>query len=662
MMLLGALVAALWVGAGQAMAEEGAGAAQGAGQSATSGQNAGGTGGAYQSGPTNSATSIRVLSPGDSGNVTQSNTTLAGALAANANKTNQSTTQSQTGGSPGSDYTQIAGQAAKNDQDADADATAKQIAPSNDATSIRVLSPGDNGKVDQSNTAAAGAVALNGNKTDQSIDQEQGGSKAAPAPMSDGKHADKGSDYTQIAGQAAKNDQDADADAKAVQVKPSNTVTSIRVLSPGDDGDVKQANNAVAVGIAANANKTDQSIDQDQGASMPASKSHDPYDKKPDHKSDKGSQYTQIAGQEAKNDQDADADAKAVQVKPSNEASSIRVLSKGDGGDVKQSNNTIALSAAINANKTKQSIDQSQGASMPASKSDDPYDKKPDHKSDKGSQYTQIAGQLAKNDQDADADAKAVQVKPSNEASSIRVLSKGDDGDVTQSNNAASIGLALNANKTKQSIDQVQSGHGQGSDYTQIAGQEAKNDQDADADAKAFQIKPSNESESVRVLSKGDDGDVSQSNSTIALAAALNLNKTDQSIDQSQGGMGSGSYTQVAGQGAWSDQDADADAKAVQLGASNEHKPVRVKSKGDGGSVEQSNAVVALGAALNLNRTDQELTQEQAGYGSSYLQVAGQGAWSDQDAKAKSHAIQGGKKHGKHDKGGMRKPKKSKKH
>jgi hypothetical protein len=644
MMLLGALVAALWVGAGQAMAEEGAGAAQGAGQSATSGQNAGGTGGAYQSGPTNSATSIRVLSPGDSGNVTQSNTTLAGALAANANKTNQSTTQSQTGGSPGSDYTQIAGQAAKNDQDADADATAKQIAPSNDATSIRVLSPGDNGKVDQSNTAAAGAVALNGNKTDQSIDQEQGGSKAAPAPMSDGKHADKGSDYTQIAGQAAKNDQDADADAKAVQVKPSNTVTSIRVLSPGDDGDVKQANNAVAVGIAANANKTDQSIDQSQGGSGG------------------GSNYTQIAGQAAKNDQEADADAKAVQVKPSNKVTSIRVLSPGDDGDVKQANNAVAVGIAANVNKTDQSIVQDQGASMPASKSHDPYDKKPDHKSDKGSQYTQIAGQEAKNDQDADADAKAVQVKPSNEASSIRVLSKGDGGDVTQSNNAASIGLALNANKTKQSIDQVQSGHGQGSDYTQIAGQEAKNDQDADADAKAFQIKPSNESESVRVLSKGDDGDVSQSNSTIALAAALNLNKTDQSIDQSQGGMGSGSYTQVAGQGAWSDQDADADAKAVQLGASNEHKPVRVKSKGDGGSVEQSNAVVALGAALNLNRTDQELTQEQAGYGSSYLQVAGQGAWSDQDAKAKSHAIQGGKKHGKHDKGGMRKPKKSKKH
>jgi hypothetical protein len=358
MMLLGVLVSALWFGAGQAMAEEGGGAAQDAGQSAMSGQSAGGTGGAYQSGPTNSVGSIRVLSPGDSGNVTQSNTTLAGALAVNANKTNQSTTQSQTGGAPGSDYTQVAGQEAKNDQDADADATAKQIAPSNDVTSIRVLSPGDDGKVDQSNTAAAGAVALNGNKTDQTIDQEQGGSTSAPAPMSDAKYPDKGSEYTQIAGQEAKSEQDADADAKAVQVKPSNSYTSIRVLSPGDDGDVEQANNAVAVGIAANANKTNQSIDQSQGGSGG------------------GSDYTQVAGQAAKNDQDADADATAVQVKPSNTVKSIRVLSPGDGGDVTQSNNTIGLSAAINANKTKQSIDQTQGGAMPASKSDEKsYDK-----------------------------------------------------------------------------------------------------------------------------------------------------------------------------------------------------------------------------------------------------------------------------------------------
>ena len=114
--------------AGQAVAMEGgSGAGQEAGQSAGSGQSASGGSGAYQVGPSNSAGSIRVLSPGDSGNVTQSNNTTAAAVAANSNKTDQTVDQSQTGGGYGSDYAQIAGQEAKNKQDADADATAKQI-------------------------------------------------------------------------------------------------------------------------------------------------------------------------------------------------------------------------------------------------------------------------------------------------------------------------------------------------------------------------------------------------------------------------------------------------------------------------------------------------------------------------------------------------------
>ena len=173
--LLGVLALALTFGAGQAVADDGAGAAQTAGQSAPSGQMADGSGSAYQGGASNSASSIRVLSPGNDGGVTQSNSTTAAAIAANANKTNQDTTQSQTGGAPGSDYTQIAGQEAKNKQDADADAKAVQIAPSNDGQSIRVLSPGNSGDLTQSNSATAGAAALNGNKTDQSIDQSQTG-------------------------------------------------------------------------------------------------------------------------------------------------------------------------------------------------------------------------------------------------------------------------------------------------------------------------------------------------------------------------------------------------------------------------------------------------------------------------------------------------------
>ena len=184
---------------------------------------------------------------------------------------------------------------------------------------------------------------------------------------------------------------------------------------------------------------------------------------------------------------------------------------------------------------------------------------------------------------------------------------------------------------------------GKGSEYVQIAGQEASNYQSADADAVALQVKPSNTNESVRVGSRGDDGDVSQSNSTTALAAALNLNETKQSIDQTQTGGGhGGSYMQVAGQGAWSAQKADADATAVQLGASNENAPIRVGSHGGGGSVEQSNDVGALALALNLNETQQYLDQTQSGHGSDSLQVAGQGSWSEQRGGAMSRAIQGG--------------------
>ena len=109
-----------------------------------------------------------------------------------------------------------------------------------------------------------------------------------------------------------------------------------------------------------------------------------------------------------------------------------------------QSNSTTAVAAALNDNETKQSIDQEQ--------------------SGKGSEYAQIAGQDASSKQDADADAKAVQVKPSNEATSIRVLSKGDNGDVTQSNDATALAIAANDNETKQSIDQEQGGYDKSKD------------------------------------------------------------------------------------------------------------------------------------------------------------------------------------------------------
>jgi hypothetical protein len=620
--LLGALLLVLLFGAGQAVASDGGGASQTAGQSALSGQAAGGSSGAYQAGASNNAMSIRVLSPGNDGAVTQSNSTTAGALAANGNTTSQGTTQSQAGG-PGSDQTQIAGQAAQNAQDANASAAAVQLAPHNDAQSIRVLSPGNGGNLNQSNSATAGAAALNGNETNQSTDQTQSG-------------AGYGSDQTQIAGQDASSDQSANAEAAAAQVKPSNSASSIRVLSPGDDGDVSQTNTATATGSAANGNTTDQSVDQSQAGGG------------------YGSEQQQVAGQEASNSQTANAGASAVQLAPSNTASSIRVLSPGNGGDVSQSNSTTAAAAGLNDNATSQSVDQSQagGAAPVTLREGDGHGKQPE----KGSDATQIAGQSATNNQTADAFAAAAQVKPSNSASSIRVLSPGDDGDVSQSNAATAVGIAANGNWTDQSVDQSQGGgspmlvrgeapggKGGGSDATQIAGQEASNHQSAEAGALALQLKPSNSTSSIRVLSPGDDGDVSQSNSTTALATGLNLDKTSQSLDQSQaaGGHG-GSALQVAGQGAWSRQNAAAGSAAFQLGASNENAPTRVLSPGGGGSVDQSNDVTALAVALNLAETCQFLTQKQAGGGADDLQVAGQGAWDDQRGGAWSRAIQGG--------------------
>ena len=706
---------ALCFGVGQAAAEESdPGAAQAGGQSAASGQVADGSGGAYQGGATNRTFDIRVLSPGSSGDVTQSNSTTAVGIAANDNDTKQSVDQSQTGGGSGSDYTQVAGQEAKSMQDADADATAAQIAPTNEAFSIRVLSPGSNGDVTQSNSATAGALAANDNDTKQDTDQTQAGGGS-------------GSDYTQIAGQAAANHQNADADATAVQLHPSNTATSIRVLSPGNDGNVTQSNTTTALAAGLNGNETKQSIDQSQGGAAAPAKTSEPYAREQDGKR-RGSDYTQVAGQESTSKQKADADATAMQVKPSNTAGSIRVLSPGNGGnvtqsndasavgiakndnetkqsidqtqpggfgsdstqiagqkaeneqkadadatavqlepkntagsirvlspghdgDVEQSNSATAIAAALNDNETKQSIDQTQGS---ASKEKAPEAREravPDgHPAKGGSSYTQVAGQQADNEQKADADATAVQWKPSNTAGSIRVLSPGDGGNVTQSNDATALGIAKNDNETKQSIDQIQGG-GSGSDYLQVAGQEADSHQKADADAFALQVKPSNVNAPVRVLSRGDDGDVTQSNDAAAIAAALNDNETKQSIDQTQGGgRGHGAdYVQVAGQGSWSRQKADADAAAIQLGASNENAPVRVGSPSrGGGSVEQSNSVGALGLALNRNETRQSLEQRQLGYGSLYLQVGGQGSWTEQRGGAMTLALQGGMRKKRH--------------
>jgi len=528
---------------------QGGSGSQVAGQKNDSDQSAEAGAAAVQEHPSNTDVGIGVLSPGDGGDVSQSNSADADALAANGNLTGQEIDQSQGGSAApcGCEHggTQVAGQSNDSDQSAEADAAAVQEKPSNTAVGIRVLSPGDDGDVTQSNSADADAKAVNGNLTHQDVDQSQGGS-AAPVRDSDAAKCGCGTGGTQVAGQSNDSDQSADADAVAVQKHPSNTAVGIRVLSPGDTGDVTQSNDASASADAVNLNGTGQSIDQSQGGSGSG---------------------TQVAGQKNDSDQSAEAGAAAVQEKPSNTAVGIRVLSPGDGGDVTQSNSADADAKAVNGNLTGQEIDQYQGgASAPCGCS---------------SGGAQVAGQSNGNWQAAGGIAVAAQDHPSNTAVGIRVLSPGDGGDVEQSNSADADALAANGNLTHQEIDQTQRGTapcGCGYDSTQVAGQSNASRQGALAAGLAVQLRPSNSASSTKVgdgvgcgcgwrLSKitgSDSGDVEQSNTADATVGALNLNATGQDIDQTAGGG-----TQVAGQLNRNWQGATAIGAALQFGATN---------------------------------------------------------------------------------------------
>ena len=102
---------------------------------------------------------------------------------------------------------------------------------------------------------------------------------------------------------------------------------------------------------------------------------------------------------------------------------------------------------------------------------------------------------------------------------------------------------------------------------------------------------------------------MTQSNSSGAESAAGNKNSTDQTAEQSAG-SGGGDPVQELGQKADSRQGATSDATSHQYGASNDNSPVRIKSDGDDGSVDQSNSRNAISAAGNKNETTQNATQD----------------------------------------------------
>jgi GTP cyclohydrolase II len=411
--LLGAIAVLLAIGSGAAQAQ-----VQAVEQAAGTGQSANSSASSTQTNPSNSNISVRIFSPGDSGSVSQSNNSVAGSIAGNAAKTDQAVSQSQ--GSGGGE--QAVGQVAETIQQAKSKAESKQEKPSNSNISVRIHSPGDDGDVSQSNNSVAGSAAGNLAETSQGVAQQQGGGEEAKSkccggsgvqavgqeaktiqkaesdaksvqehasneniPVRIGSKGDNGSveqsnnsvalslagnaakttqgveqtqgggcgchgDLVQAVGQKAITGQLAESEATSIQKGASNSNTPVRIHSEGDDGDVEQSNNSIALSAALNAALTDQAVGQSQGGGCGCGDRH---------KSDAG-ERVQAVGQWAETWQAADSDAKSEQWKPSNSNTPVREKSKGGGGSVSQSNNSLAASLALNLAATLQRVRQEQ--------------------------------------------------------------------------------------------------------------------------------------------------------------------------------------------------------------------------------------------------------------------------------------------------------------
>jgi len=657
------LTTAVWLALAAAAGAD-PGAIQVGGQSAATGQQAGAASGATQVNPSNTNVSIRVLSPGDDGSVTQSNTATSSATAGNRAGTTQNA--GQTSGGSGIQTSQ---QQAATDQLAGALSTAAQLGASNTNLPVRVLSPGNDGSVTQSNSVGSQASAGNAATTGQTSSQGQSGAPCGCDGSSSGIQTDK---------QSAETGQAAGALSSATQDHPSNANVSIRVLSPGSGGSVSQANTAGSSATAGNSASTTQNTSQAQSGSGcgctttaptttaqgdaakadPPATTASPVSPVGVNQTNsdassatagnsastgQGSQQSgsgngiQIGDQSAVTDQHAVALSEAKQIHPSNTSDPVRVLSPGNDGSVSQANTVSSTATAGNSAWTTQKATQLDGSCGCSS-----------------SPAIQVAGQQSWTGQGALAGSAALQVGASNDASPIRVKSPGDGGSVTQANTVASSATAGNAAWTSQQGSQSAAGGCGCGGAIQVLGQKAGTEQAAAAFSGAAQIfdrgKPEcgcggggasgNNASPVRVKSPGSDGSVTQTNSVGSSAISGNSASTKQGAGQTA----AGSAIQVIGQEAATAQLSFAASLAAQLGASNTASPVRVKSPGGGGAVSQQNSAGSSATSGNAAGTGQWAGQTADGARCGCfvrpIQVLGQKAETGQASKALSAAFQ----------------------
>ena len=239
-----------------------AGQSQWADQSAPTTQSGSASAISNQVAPLNANIVIRNKSPGDTGPVTQTNSSQATAQAANDNGLNQSAMQTQTlaGDGTSSGQSQSVSQSAPTAQDANATAVSTQSAPTNANVSILIdgaaLDPAGSGVLgaliqiwiplaeeqpaSQANTSSATASAENTNRVTQSATQLQSGG-------SDGGSQLEGAGQSQTIEQSAPTTQTANAhaatseqavgtgssSATATQKSSSQTAQSAQQIGPG---------------------------------------------------------------------------------------------------------------------------------------------------------------------------------------------------------------------------------------------------------------------------------------------------------------------------------------------------------------------------------------------------------------------------------------------
>jgi hypothetical protein len=366
---------------------------------------------------------VRIKSEGDDGDVKQANLSGAFSVAGNKNETNQYATQDAGSGpvemvkckdgcghGDGGPVVQKANQWASNDQSAHSSADSTQKGASNTNAPVRIGSPGGGGSVTQVNGSLAVSAAGNKNSTDQTADQSAGGSG--------------GGVTVQALGQKAVNGQDAGSHATSEQDGASNDNSPVRIKSPGSDGDVTQANLSGAFSVAGNKNDTTQNASQSAGGHpVPAVREEGCGSCGGDGATVQG------LGQWASSKQSADSSADSTQKGACNTNSPVRIKSRGDDGDVKQINASVAKSAAGNDNETNQSADQAAGW---------------------GGVNVQALGQKADNGQGARSNASSQQYDPSNANAPVRIHSAGGGGSVWQLNASAALSAAGNRNATCQ--------------------------------------------------------------------------------------------------------------------------------------------------------------------------------------------------------------------